>query len=59
VVRRRLEEYEEKTAPLEEFYAERGLLRDLDAVGAVEEVTARALTLLGPRSPTLCPRAAG
>jgi adenylate kinase len=47
VVRRRLEEYEEKTAPLEEFYAQRGLLRDLDAVGAIEEVTARALALLG------------
>jgi adenylate kinase len=46
VVRHRLEEYHEKTAPLEAFYRERGLLRDLDAVGPVEEVTRRAPTLL-------------
>lgn len=42
-VRRRFEEYRAKTRPLEDFYAERGLLREVDAVGAVQEVTERAI----------------
>lgn len=46
-IRRRLVEYETKTAKLESFYSERGLLRDLDAVGTVDEVTERALAVLG------------
>jgi adenylate kinase len=46
VLRNRLAEYREKTAPLERFYAERGLIRDVDAVGPVEAVTARALGVL-------------
>jgi len=43
VVVNRLEVYRVESAPLEAFYAERGLLRDVDAVGPVEEVTERAL----------------
>ncbi|MDP9405534.1 MAG: adenylate kinase [Actinomycetota bacterium] len=46
VVRHRLEEHHAKTEPLECFYAERGLLRDVDSVGSVEEVTRRTLDLL-------------
>lgn len=46
VVANRLEVYRAQTAPLEAFYRERGLLRDVDAVGPVEEVTARALKVL-------------
>jgi adenylate kinase len=46
VVRRRLEEYREKTSPLEDFYGMRGLVRDVDAVGPVEEVSRRLLQLL-------------
>jgi adenylate kinase len=42
VHRNRLAVYREQTAPLEEYYAAKGLLRDVDAVGTVEEVTARA-----------------
>lgn len=42
VVRHRLEEYRTKTEPLEAFYAERRLLRDVEAGGAVDEVTQRA-----------------
>jgi adenylate kinase len=42
VHRKRLEVYRAQTAPLEEHYRAKGLLRDLDAAGAVEEVTARA-----------------
>lgn len=46
VVRNRLRVYEEQTKPLEAFYDERGLLYSIDAVGAVEDITARALDVL-------------
>lgn len=46
VVRHRLEEYHQKTEPLEFFYWERGLLRDVDAVGPVDEVMKRTLDAL-------------
>ena len=42
VVRSRMDEYREKTQPLEHFYAERDLLVDVDAVGEVDEVQQRA-----------------
>lgn len=42
VHRNRLEVYREQTAPLEEYYAAQGLLHDIDAVGSVEDVNARA-----------------
>lgn len=45
-VQRRLEAYLEKTAPLERFYRERGLLCDIDAVGPVDEVTDRTFSVL-------------
>lgn len=44
--RRRFTQYEEKTRPLENFYAERGKLVDVDAVGDVEEITERAVACL-------------
>ena len=40
-VRERLRVYREKTEPLTGFYRERGLLADVDGVGAVEAVAAR------------------
>jgi adenylate kinase len=46
VLRNRLAEYREKTAPLETFYAERGSLHTIDAVGEIEEVTQRAIAVL-------------
>jgi adenylate kinase len=46
VVLNRLEVYRKQTEPLEHFYWERGLLRDIEAVGDVEDVTARTLDLL-------------
>ncbi len=46
VVRRRLEEYHAKTERLEYFYWERGLLRDVESVGPVEDVTRRTLAVL-------------
>ncbi|CAA9221251.1 MAG: Adenylate kinase [uncultured Blastococcus sp.] len=46
-VRRRLEVYREQTAPLSGFYQAQGLLSQIDAIGSVEEVTARAMKALG------------
>lgn len=42
----RLKEYDAKTAPLGDFYRERGLLRDVDAVGSIDEVSERVLGVL-------------
>jgi len=47
VVLNRLEVYRTQTAPLEDFYFERGVLRDIRAVGTVDEVTERAIDVLG------------
>lgn len=49
VVLNRLEVYRSQTEPLEEFYWERGLLRDVEAVGPVDEVHERALQVLAER----------
>lgn len=46
VVRNRLEVYREQTEPLVVFYEQRGQLRRIEAVGSVEQVTARALQTL-------------
>jgi adenylate kinase len=58
VVRNRLEVYRRSTEPLEEFYWNRGLLRDVEAVGTVDEVgrarrrgARRARARLSPRHP--------
>lgn len=45
-VRHRLAVYREQTAPLAGFYEQEGLLARIDAMGAIEEVTGRALTAL-------------
>lgn len=41
VIRNRLRVYEENTAPLVEFYEERGILLRIDGTGTVDEVTER------------------
>ena len=46
VIRRRLEVFTEQTAPLAAAYRERGLLRQVDGIGTVPEVTARLLAAL-------------
>ena len=46
-VRHRLKVYRELTAPLSGFYADAGLLRQIDAGADVSTVTARALAALG------------
>lgn len=43
VIRRRLEVYEEQTAPLIELYASRGILAEVDGLGSVNDVTGRIM----------------
>ncbi|MYM18435.1 adenylate kinase [Brevibacterium sp. 5221] len=47
VIRHRLDVYAEQTQPLTDIYADRGLLRRVDGLGEVEEITARILAALG------------
>jgi adenylate kinase len=51
-VRKRMEEYAEKTRPLKRLYAERGLLTELDAEGAPAAILAATREALkaGPRT---------
>lgn len=46
VIRRRLEVYAEQTAPLTAVYAERGVLVQVDGLGAIDEVTSRIMSAL-------------
>ncbi len=45
-IRTRLDEYHTKTEPLEFFYIERELLRDVDGIGEIDDVTQRTLNAL-------------
>ncbi len=47
VVRKRLDAYEAMTAELLPYYEGLGILRRVDGVGSVEEVTERVLAALG------------
>ena len=49
VIRRRQEVYAEQTAPLIAVYSDRGLVVEIDGIGAVAEVTARILEALAER----------
>ena len=49
VIRRRLEVYEEQTAPLVSVYASRDLVVTVDGLGEVAEVTARIVDALAER----------
>jgi adenylate kinase len=49
-IRHRLEVFAVKTRPLIDYYAHRGLLVPVDAIGPVERVTARILDALAARS---------
>jgi adenylate kinase len=46
VVRKRIREYEEKTAPLKDYYNAQGKLRKINGVGSIAEITARLTTAI-------------
>jgi adenylate kinase len=50
-VRKRLAVYAEQTAPVADFYAQRGLLTEIDGVGAIDEIGDRVLAALRARAP--------
>jgi adenylate kinase len=45
-MRKRLDEYYAKTAPLIDYYSQKGLLRPIAGVGAIEDIQNRILTVL-------------
>lgn len=45
----RLDVYENQTVPLIDYYRKKGLLKEIDGVGSVEEIQGRALRALGLR----------
>lgn len=45
-IRHRIDVYMEKTLPLVDYYAGRGILRRVDATGAIEEVSARVFAAI-------------
>jgi adenylate kinase len=55
VVLERLDTYDEKTAPLVEYYANSGLLVRVDALAAIEEVTAEILAAVEARPKAVRP----
>lgn len=50
-VRKRLAVYAEQTAPVADFYSRRGLLTEVDGVGAIEAIGDRVLAALRGRTP--------
>ncbi|MCB9169841.1 MAG: adenylate kinase [Flavobacteriales bacterium] len=47
VIRKRINEYEEKTAPLKEYYASQGKYKGIDGVGSIEDITSRLVEAIG------------
>jgi adenylate kinase len=46
VIRNRQKIYWEQTAPLLDFYQKKGILKDVDGLGEISEITKRILTVL-------------
>jgi adenylate kinase len=47
IIRKRIREYEEKTAPLKEFYKAQGKYKKIEGTGAVSEITQRLVAAIG------------
>ena len=47
-IRKRLHVYRDQTAPLIDYYGERGLLRAVDGVGSIEEIRGRIEDIFKP-----------
>jgi adenylate kinase len=48
IVRKRLEEYHRQTAPLSDYYRQKGLLHTVDGIGTPDEVFARIKAVVDP-----------
>src|SRR5690606_1975693 len=47
IIRKRINEYEQKTAPLKEHYKEQGKYKRIDGMGEVNEITQRLVDAIG------------
>jgi adenylate kinase len=47
IIRKRIREYEEKTAPLKDFYKSQGKYKKIDGIGEVSEITQRLVNAIG------------
>lgn len=47
VIRNRIREYEQKTAPLKAYYSAQGKFKGIPGVGSIEEITARLVQAIG------------
>jgi adenylate kinase len=47
VIRNRIREYEQKTAPLKDYYTAQGKFKAIDGVGSLEEITGRLVQAIG------------
>lgn len=47
VIRTRIREYENKTAPLKEFYTAQGKYKAINGVGSIEDITGRLVKAIG------------
>jgi adenylate kinase len=47
----RLKVYDTQTAPLENYYRERGMLSEIDGIGSVDEIHSRITGALGDLAP--------
>ena len=47
VIQNRIREYEEKTAPLKEYYTAQKKYKGIDGIGSVEEITKRVVEAIG------------
>jgi adenylate kinase len=55
-IRERMREYDAKTRPLLDYYRQRGVLREVDGVGTVDEVAERIEGALESEAPAAAPR---
>ena len=46
IIRNRQKIYWEQTAPLLEYYGEKGILKDVDGLGTISEITNRILEII-------------
>ena len=52
-IRKRLQVYEQETAPLRDYYDNKGLLRTVKGVGPIEEISARIFQILEEFAPQI------
>lgn len=47
IIKNRIKEYEQKTAPLKDYYSSQGKFKAIDGVGSLEDITERLISAIG------------